>query len=382
MEMVYLMISVSEGSQKITLLISTLGGGGAERVCVILANGLAQLGWQVDLVILKHAGYDRSSKLSEKVRLVCLNVDRARYAPKALLRYLNDYEPAIVLSFNNEVVIAEFLVSLIRKRTYKLIHRNVTTLSSVVYHSGGGFLNKFRYWFLRKVLRHADMVVSQCELMAKDASRELGIGDIPYIYNPVDPKSAKGSVSTPESDDGNFILCVGRIDENKSIGLAVEALAILSNSGMKTELWIAGEGPEKDSVALQVKQLGLQSQVRFLGYRQDIEELFNRAVLVSLTSNFEGFPNVLVEAISHGCPIVSIDCPSGPSEIVKEGINGVLVKERTPNALADAYAATIAKDWDREAITQTAERFSQERILRQWQDLLSEQLIARAKTYK
>ena len=365
--------------RKISLLISTLGGGGAERVCVILANGLAKLGWQVDLVILKHTENDRSSKLSGQVRLICLGVNRARYAPKALLRYLRDSDPSVVLSFNNEILIAEFIVCLTRKRTYKLIHRNVTTLTSVIFQSGGGFLNKCRYWFLKLVLRQADLIVCQCALMAKDASQELGIGGIPYIYNPAVPAFSKGSASNLADNRGDIILCVGRIDANKCLGLAVEALAILSNSGKKPELWIVGDGPEKESVALQAQQLGLQSQVRFFGYRQDVEELFNRAALVSLTSHFEGFPNVLIEAISHGCPVVAVDCPSGPSEIIEEGVNGLLVKERTPSALANAYAATLDRGWDREAIVRTVDKFSQGLILRQWHELLSEQLIARDK---
>ena len=123
--------------RKITLLISTLGGGGAERVCVIIANGLARFGWQVDLVLLKQVESDRTSQLVDDVNLICLGVTRARYAPKALLQYLKTSKPKIVLSFNNEVAFAEFLASLVRKRTYRLVHRNVTT-SWVLLRAGGG----------------------------------------------------------------------------------------------------------------------------------------------------------------------------------------------------------------------------------------------------
>ena len=365
--------------RKITLLISTLGGGGAERVCVILANGLSQLGWQVDVVILKQVENDRASKLCDDVNLVCLFMPRARYALKVLLQYLNDSQPSIVLSFNNEVIIAEFLVSLVRRRTYQLVHRNVTTLSSVVYHSGGGFLNKCRYWLLKQVLRRVGLVVCQCKAMAKDARRELGTGRIPYIYNPASSMSSEWPAKHLSSSK-NFILCIGRIDQNKSIGLAVEALTLLPSAHNRMELWIAGEGPEKTRVELQVKQLGLQSRVRFLGYRHDLEDLYKQAALVSLTSNFEGFPNVLIEAISYGCPVVSVDCPNGPSEIVEEGVNGFLVQERTPQALANAYAKALAKIWDREQVAHTAERFSVKRVLKQWHELLSERLIDRSKT--
>jgi len=359
--------------RKITLLISTLGGGGAERVCVIIANGLARLGWQVDLVLLKQVESDRSSQLVDDVNVICLDVARARYAPKVLLQYLKTSKPKIVLSFNNEVAFAEFLVSLVRKRTYRLVHRNVTTLSSVLFQSGGGWLNKLRYWLLKQVLRRADLVVSQCEEMAKDASRELGIIEMPYIYNPVESRVTAKSLSRV-ANDVKFILSVGRIDRNKNFGLAVEALALLSKDNEKTELWIAGKGPEKKDIARQAGQLDLMTRVRFLGYIKDLNELYSKAALVSLTSSFEGFPNVLIESISNGCPIVSVNCPSGPSEIVEEGINGFLVKERTPEALTEAYEKALAKSWDREAITHTADKFAEKKILQQWDGVLQSQL--------
>jgi len=367
------MIVKSNRAGNITLLISTLGGGGAERVCVLLANGLVCLGWQVDLVILKQSSNDRSAELSDGVNLVCLGVTRARYAPKALLRYLESSKPAILLSFNNEVAIAEFLISLIRKRTYRFVHRNVTTLSSVLFHSGGGLLNKLRYWLLKKVLRQADLVVSQCEEMANDANKELGLVGLPYIYNPVVSRVTEPSTTT-DASDVQFILCAGRIDRNKSFGLAVEALSLLPKTNKRTELWIAGEGPEKSGIERLAEQLGIKSRVRFLGYSKDLDNLYTKAALVSLTSHFEGFPNILIESISNGCPIVSVDCPSGPSEIVEEGMNGFLVKDRTPEALAEAYEKALKKDWSRVDAANTADKFSGQKILQQWDETLQEQL--------
>ena len=237
----------------------------------------------------------------------------------------------------------------------------------------GGALNKLRYWLLKQVLRRADLVVSQCEAMANDASRELGMIGMQYIYNPVESSVTEKSL-TGVANDGKFILSVGRIDRNKNFGLAVEALALLSNGNEKTELWIAGKGPEKKNIARQADQLGLLSRVRFLGYTKDLDELYKKAALVSLTSSFEGFPNVLIESISNGCPIVSVNCPSGPSEIVEEGINGFLVKGRTPEALTEAYEKALEKGWDREAIAHTADKFAEKRILQQWDELLQAQL--------
>src|SRR5690606_22359120 len=153
------------------------------------------------------------------------------------------------------------------------------------------------------------------------------------------------------SSDEKFILCIGRIDQNKCIQLAAEALALLPSPHGKTELWIAGDGAEKARVKLLAEQLGLQHRLRFLGYRQELEDLYKRAGLASLTSHLEGFHDVVIEAVSHGCAIVSGDCPSGRKEIVEDGVNGFLVKERIPEAISNAYARALAKAWDRKAVS-------------------------------
>jgi glycosyltransferase involved in cell wall biosynthesis len=358
-------------TQKVALLISTLGGGGAERVCVIIANGLVDRGWDVDLVILKKLENDRAASLSTGVNLICLGLQRARYAARSLRQYLRKVRPDVVLTFNNEMVVAEFFASFARKRDYYLVHRNVTTLSSILFHAGGGLRNQIRYWFIKKVLLRVDLVVNQCKGMAKDTGRELSLKQSSFIYNPagrdLNVPILERSPSTP------IILCIGRIDRNKCIELALQALALLSDYP-ETEIWIVGEGEEKENVEKFAEKLRLSSRVKFLGFQRDPEQLYKMASLVSLTSNFEGFPNVLVEAISHGCPIVAVDCPNGPSEIVVEGVNGFLVQQRTAESLASGYAKALEKDWDPKRIVETADKFSDRKVLDQWHGILAKGL--------
>lgn len=357
--------------KKVTFLISTLGGGGAERVCVILANGLASIGWHVDVVVVQDLKSSKKESLSENVNFICLNAKRARYAPIKLLKYLRDSQPDVVITMNNEVAIAEYISNLFVPRLYTLVHRSVTTLSSVVSQSGGGRRALLCYWFIKKVLMNVDCIVNQCLGMAKDTLEELKIETIKNrkIFNPVscghlDAKPLK------KAKYSNYILTVGRLDNNKSFHLAIEGLAALPTQFSSVELWIAGDGSLSLKLLTLAQKLNVGHRVRFLGFCQDVKTLYENAGLVSLTSKFEGFPNVLLEAIAYGTPIVSFDCLHGPSEIIVEGVNGFLVQERSVEALAMAYAKGLNTEWNKSQVCQTAERFSEQHILQQWDQLL------------
>ena len=364
------MLNPKVHKKKITFLISTLGGGGAERVCVILANGLASIGWLVDVVVVQDLKSSKKESLSENVNFICLNAKRARYAPIKLLKYLRDSQPDVVLTMNNEVAIAEYISNLFVPRLYTLVHRSVTTLSSVVSQCGGGRRALLCYWFIKKVLMNVDCIVNQCLGMAKDTLEELNIEKIKNlkIYNPVS-SSCKG-ISLITEKTSNYILAVGRLDKNKSFHLAIDGLAALPTEYSSVELWIAGDGPLRQKLLALAEKLNVGHRVKFLGFCQDVKTLYENAGLVSLTSEFEGFPNILLEAIAYGTPIVSVDCPNGPSEIVVEGVNGFLVQERSAEALAMAYAKGLNTEWNNSQVCQTAERFSEQHILQQWDQLL------------
>ena len=363
---------VGFSNRKIVFVINTLGVGGAERVCVRLANGLAKFDWSVEVVVLKEVEDTLAVNLSQEVRLVCLCVSRARYASLRLARYLKKSKPSIVLTLNNEIVASVFFSQLFYNRKYQLVHRNVTTLSSVVYQAGGGLFNRIKYCFLKSILKRTDLLVNQCKAMAIDTESELGISS-PYIYNPI-------RLNIPSiRDEGircatEYILCVGRIDTNKSFDLALKAFALLPEVFRNIELWIAGDGPSKPYLQHMAIEIGVGDRVKFLGFQSEIEVLYAGAKFVSLTSRYEGFPNTLIEAVSQGCPVVAVDCASGPAEIVHEGVNGFLVRERTAACLCEAFEKAMNTKWNRTSIAATAERFSETQVLEKWHRLLDYQV--------
>ena len=102
------------------------------------------------------------------------------------------------------------------------------------------------------------------------------------------------------------------------------------------ELWILGEGSERGAVEAQIARLGLGSAVRLLGFQRDPAAFMRRATVFCLSSYYEGFGNVIVEAMASGAPVVSTACPHGPSEIITDGENGLLVPVRDSEALSQA----------------------------------------------
>jgi len=355
---------------KLTFLISTLGGGGAERVCVLLANGLARKGWDVEVVVMKDLPQSRKATLDDEVTFTVLGVSRARYSPFQLFRYIIHARPSLILTMSNETAMPLAMISFLMPLKKRWVHRCITTLSGLVKRTGDNHRAEIRYAMLKFAICRCSLIVNQCHAMELDTKRELG-SSAPlnkFIYNPVEI-GASDSVNI--NGGSPYGLLVGRLDKNKSFDLAINALSLLSETHDRVELWIAGDGPLKAALLNLASELGISNRVRFLGYRTDLSVLYKQAAFVALTSNFEGFPNVLLEAISYGTPIVSVDCPNGPAEIVEEGVNGFLVEERSPEKLCQAFEWALEFDWDKSLIKKSAERFSEEKIISEWDDLLA-----------
>ena len=353
---------------KIVFLISTLGGGGAERVCTVLANSMVEHNWQVSVVTFQDTN-SSANILNEKVKHTCLHVTRARYSAFALRSHLKKLQPSIVVAFNNEVLIAEWLCSCLWARNYQLIYRSVTAPSGIVFHSGGGFISSLRFRIISMAVSKANLVISQCEMMEQDVRKSFGIPaeKSQYIYNPID--AAENIVLPIETAGSPYLLIIGRLDFNKDQATAIQAFSVLKKRGYEDiRLVIAGDGPTRDELERLTQNLGVSDYVDFLGYVSDVDSLYLSAHAVLLTSHYEGFPNVLVEAIGFGVPILSFDILSGPSEIIIDGVNGLLVKNRSVGALANALQICLDAKWDAIEIRATARRFDLVDVLSVWED--------------
>lgn len=200
---------------------------------------------------------------------------------------------------------------------------------------------------------------------------------VAVVVNGVDLERVRrlaGHESTNLSLPDRFVVTVGRLTPQKDIGLLLAAFARLApDAGV--HLVVVGEGPERQALAHQAAGLGLGQRVHFLGMLANPFPVVRRAAAFVLSSEYEGFGTVVVEAMALGVPVVAMDCPSGPREILDGGAYGELVTTRTPTALAAGLERALAPERSRAlqvAGPQRAERFSLDAMLAAYSDVLAE----------
>ncbi len=159
-------------------------------------------------------------------------------------------------------------------------------------------------------------------------------------------------------------LSVGNLKPEKNQALLLRAFAALPRPDAR--LMLLGSGPQEAPLRALAEQLGLAERVIFAGFQRDPAPFYAAADLFVLSSNHEGFGNVIVEALSHGLPVVSTDCPAGPAEILDGGTFGLLVPVGDAAALAEAMDAALDAPVDRDALVRRASDFAPDIAARQY----------------
>jgi glycosyltransferase involved in cell wall biosynthesis len=222
----------------------------------------------------------------------------------------------------------------------------------------------------------ADHVIAVSKGVARDLSDRSGLAPdrIKTIYNPVfTPEIWKRAEEAPEHrwfcEEIPVVLAVGKLKKQKDFATLIRAFARL-RARRPVRLVILGEGPEREALRSLVTRLRVERDVDLLGFRENPFSLMRRASVFALSSAWEGFGNVLVEAMACGAPVVSTRCPSGPEEILDDGRYGRLVPVGDPGAFCDALEATIDVAPDRSILQRRAQVFSRDTSVRHYEALL------------
>ena len=363
---------------KILMLVSSMHAGGAERVAATLVNAWAERGDAVTLTPTYSSKGTCFYPLSDKVELAWLadlsgtRASGAMAAFKRLLtlrRHIRDTRPDVIVSFLTNVNVAAILAT--RGLGIPLIVCERT--NPVAETTTGTVWRKLR----RLLYPRADMVTVQAEDTAGPFSRQVpGIKRLAVIPNPVHfPLPRAEPILTPITGDGRKrLLAVGRLHADKGFDLLIQAFSQLAASHPDWDLVILGEGEERRALEAQLREAGLASRVFMPGRAGNVGDWYDSADLYVLTSRFEGLSNTLLESMASGLAAVSFDCDTGPREIVRDGVDGVLVR---PNgdvpALAKALDAAMGDAAERSRMAQAAidvrDRFSAARVLQKWQEL-------------
>lgn len=358
---------------KIAIVLPDLRGGGAERMHVMLAREWISRGFEVDFVLLRARG-ELLEIAPAKAQLIDLEVERFRSALLPLCRYLKTSRPAVLLAAMWPLTVVAIIASRLsgtKVRTLVSDHN----LPSLSYSEKGRIHLGLMRISMSLTYPMADERIAVSKGVATDLSSLSGIGIDRFrvIHNPAAVGvSASGSASLPAElagIAGPLILSVGALKEVKNQALLIEAFSLLDER-MGATLVILGEGGLRSDLEQLVIQRGLQGRVLLPGFSLDTTAWYGRADLFVLSSQHEGFGNVIVEALEQGVPVVSADCPSGPREILSDGKYGRLVPVGDASALAAAMRESLSESPDREALKARARDFSVARIADQYLDVL------------
>lgn len=355
----------------ITMFIAHMALGGAQRVCINLANEFIKQGHQVTILVLDlERDYDVNTHLLDsRCKVVSLGVGRIRYAALPMAAYLRKNKPEFLLVFGNEMAI---ILNKLRKCHIihtKIIVRVLNNLN--IRLSKDDNISPIVENYLLKAqknLKDMDHLIAQCAGMEEMLIEgKLATKDrVTTIYNPVSDFLIHCVDRKKKEDKEKQIVFIGRVDPQKNLTHLVQAFAKVLEKRPHTKLRLIGDGNSKESISELISKLGISDKVTLEGINPHIEDVYAEADVVALSSEYEGMPNCLIEAIGIGIPIVSYDCPIGPSEIVVEDVNGYLVEYNDIEQLADRLIKALDKEWNTEAIKATCNKFQVENVAKQY----------------
>jgi glycosyltransferase involved in cell wall biosynthesis len=330
----------------VTIYLPNLGGGGTERVNLVLAAELARRGIAVTLLLHRLEGA-LIAALPAGIQVVALGVDRTLAALPELVCYLRRARCDVLLtSFGHNNVVALWARALAASETTVVISQRNSLASETA--ALGTWQHRLLPFLYRRFWRWADGIVAISEGIAGElAALDIAPERITVIYNPVIDADFTARAGDPldhpwfAPGGPPVILGVGRLAPQKDFAVLIRAFAQVRQHRL-VRLVIIGEGPLRSELRRLAADLGVGGDVELAGFRINPAAFMKHAAVLVLTSRYEGFPNVLVESLACGTPVVSTDCPHGPAEILQHGAYGRLVPVQDVDALAAAIAATLA----------------------------------------
>jgi len=341
---------------KIALYIPTLDGGGAQRVVINLAQGLSDLNCEVTIFLNKSVG-NLITSVPDSVNLKVLDTHRTLYAIPKLRKIIKSEGYDVFISFMNYVNIATLIATLFLKRNTAVIiteHINVSkTLNNLDW-----LKRAIKKYQMKLLYPRADMVIAVSKGVAQDLQCLLDNKIEPQvIYNPIVNHQIKliqkYGVNSPHQwfqSSNKVIVSVGRLTTQKNFSLLINSFKKVKDDYKYCKLIILGEGPDRNLLESEIKQLNLVNDILLPGFVHNVYDYLYHSDLFVLSSEWEGFGNVIVEAMAFNKPIVSTNCPDGPSEILENGKWGILTENEDEDGLSFAMLKVLNNKLDIDTI--------------------------------
>lgn len=360
---------------RLTLIIFSLSSGGAERVMSIMANYWVAKGGEITLLTFDDGTVPPFYELDSRICYVPLGIAGDSLNPinaiwnnwqriQMLRSAIINSKPNAVISFMESANALTLLATRGLNLPVIVSDRTDPAKYSI------GIWEQMRQW----TYPYADRIVVQTKGAMNYFASKLH-ECVCIIPNPVllPPKANEPSNKMLAQ---RLIVAVGRLDKQKGFDLLLQAFAQLKERHPEWILTIFGEGVLRQELEALRNQLALAERVNFPGRVKNIYKFLKQADLFIMSSRYEGFPNALCEAMACGLPVISTDCPSGPKDIIQDGVNGILVPNENVSALTAAMERLMSDEGERKRLAERAseitEQFSLEKVMGMWEAVIDE----------
>lgn len=332
--------------KKIMIFMFSLKGGGAERTIVNIINHLDEEKFDVIFVLGTDADSDYLELLKDSIKIIVLNCRKPKYSIFKLRNCIKKEKPDVLFSTVNKNNIVLLLAKILSFRKIPTVIREASHRTQ-----SGKVTNKNK--LLTRVLYNlfSSKIVALSEGVREDLITNFKISEkkTKVIYNPVDINYIKSSMNEEIQDsfnlksDEKIIIAVGRLAKVKDFPTLIKAFEIVLKD-VNARLFILGRGPLESELKQLSKQLNISDKIEFLGFQKNPYKYIKQADVFVLSSKWEGFAHVIVEAMTIGTPVISTNCKSGPAEIIGDNEYGILVPVQDYKLMAEQIILLFKND--------------------------------------
>ena len=339
---------MSSERHRLCFVLPSLAGGGAERAAVHILNALDPARWDKSMYLFERDG-PYLADVSSSIRLEA-GVGASRFGRWMSLRqFIRATRPQLVVSF-----LSYFTVLTAVRSAFvgaRVVFNQQTPMSAFLTDADYVWRRRWHRAVFTAVTRAgyaaADRVVATSRGVGADLEARFGVRPdaIRVVPNPVDLDRVRSAADEPLDPDHSarwqppVVVAAGRLADAKNYPLLLDAIALLRRR-VPARLFILGQGELEGDLRRRIRALGLDEAVTLCGFQPNPWKYISRADVFALTSHYEGFGNVLVEAMACGVPVVATASP-GTRDIVEHGVDGLLVDAHEPTAVADALARIV-----------------------------------------
>ena len=359
----------------IALIFHDFSTGGSERIAIRLANAWASAGRRVTIFCGTEFGTARGLVSSQVAVRACSPEIRRGFGSRLRLgqrlgRMVAPEAPDILFAPGNfHLPVLAIAGRMWRENRPPLVCK---LGNPILPASRFGVLTRLAGAAIRRLVAPIDTLTAMSPGLAREAFPVLGRNNMTCIDEPILSSETLASKRTEQHSDPPIILCVGRLESQKDFPLAIRAFAELSPLSC-AKLVILGEGPDRAALLTLARRLGVADRVEMPGHVADVRHWMAKARVLLMTSRYEGYPAVLIEARAAGLRAVTTSCSAALPEMLPLSIHGEIVQSRRPNEIGSALARSIARPPDDPAALSTGiERFCIERVAPQYLQLFDE----------